>query len=75
MDKSSSTMNSPGLQATQIDDYLQDRGTNRASPEVTEWTLQEQIQARYLAYPPPAQSQDTSFQIKKSKSNINIAIT
>jgi len=68
-------MNSPVLQATQIDDCLQALGTNQASPEVTEWTLQGQIQARYLAYLPPAQSQDTSFHIKQSKSNINIAIT
>jgi hypothetical protein len=63
MDKSSSTMNNQ--KATQIDDYLQALGTNQASPEVTEWTLQGQIQARYLEYLPPAQSQDTSFQIKQ----------
>jgi hypothetical protein len=29
-------MDGPGLQAKEIDEYLQALGTNRASPEVTE---------------------------------------
>jgi hypothetical protein len=68
-------MNSPALQVTQLDDYLQALGMNRASPKVTEWTLQGQIPAKYLACLPPEQSQDTSFRTKQSKSNSNLAIT
>ena len=54
-------MNPPGLQDTRLDDYLQALGMNQASPEVTEWTLQGQIPAKYLACLPLEQSQDTSF--------------
>lgn len=56
-------MHLPGMQATQINDYLQALGKNRASPEVTEWILQVQIPAIYLACLPPEQSQDTSSRL------------